>query len=189
MDPGTRGVLRWAGPLVAVSAAFLTACPGFLVGGRGPQATSSPVSGTGSPAPEKTAGPLTGTTEPAPNASPSGSSASPSPTPAASASPKILSVKIEPATATLGVKPRTGATPVRAIAAQLTPVVVLETGATYSAVVWTSSNPAMVTVDGKGLVTAGTATGSAVVSLKIGTLEATAGVAVVDLGGAGVTIQ
>jgi glucosylceramidase len=101
----------------------------------------------------------------------------------------LLQINLVPAAATLGVKPRTGATAVRGSTLQLAPQVVTETGATYSAIVWSSSNTVIATVDDKGLVSAGTATGSAIVKLRIGTLEGTSSITVVDLGGAGVTIQ
>jgi hypothetical protein len=98
-------------------------------------------------------------------------------------------VGVTPAAATLGVTPRTGATPARPATVQLAPQIEMTAGATYSTMVWSSSNTVIATVDHQGLVSAGTATGSAIVKLRIDTLEGTAGITVVDLGGAGVTIQ
>jgi hypothetical protein len=117
-----------------------------------------------------------------------GPSVSGNPTPQASRPPRVLSVSLAPLSTELGVKPRTGATPVRVVSVQLTSSIVMEPGATYSAPVWTSSNNSVATVDSKGLVSSGVATGSAVIKVTIGTAEATAGVTVIDLGGAGVTI-
>ncbi len=178
MAAGSANASRWLGPLAAVGAVLVAACPARdLLTAQAP--SEAPTLALGPT--QKVAATVAPTTAPA--------AASPTASPSTSPTPRVLQVDLVPQTATLGVKPRTGATAVRASTLQFAPQIVLETGATYSAVVWSSSNTVVATVDGKGLVSAGTATGSAIVKLQIGTLECTASVSVVDLGGAGVTIQ
>ncbi|MBM3267441.1 MAG: Ig-like domain-containing protein [Candidatus Sericytochromatia bacterium] len=167
----TRRASRKIGPLAAIGAAFLAACfpPPFppAISETPAQKTSLDVAQTAAPTVAPT---VVGT-------------------PAPGATPRVLKVTLSPASTTLGVKPRTGATPARAATVQLTSNITMEEGATYSTPAWTSSNTSVATVDGTGMVSSSASTGSATIKVKVGAAEATAGITVVDLGGAGVTIQ
>lgn len=181
----------------ALAAVFLSACVRFNLGGipvpgesESPEVTVTP---TVTPPPVTggfSGGDLRPTQTQAPSTTPSAATPSPTAT-QPDLKPRAVELTVTPKTATLNVFARLTATPLYPTSVQLTAEVLLSSGQSDSKAKWRSLRPETATVDGNGLVTAGSATGDAIIvatSLD-GEASATAKITLTDFGAAEVVVD